>query len=71
MEWTSYHDINDIYGYLDYLVNTYPDVCSVQSIGNSIEGQPLKVSNLIYFDTDKKLMFKILIFLYILKGSKD
>ncbi|KYN09226.1 PREDICTED: carboxypeptidase B-like [Trachymyrmex cornetzi] len=43
MEWTSYHDINDIYGYLDYLANTYPDVCSVQSIGNSIEGQPLKV----------------------------
>ncbi|KAG5343265.1 CBPB Carboxypeptidase, partial [Acromyrmex heyeri] len=43
MEWTSYHDINDIYGYLDYLANTYPDVCSVQSIGKSIEGQPLKV----------------------------
>ncbi|EGI60010.1 PREDICTED: carboxypeptidase B-like [Acromyrmex echinatior] len=43
MEWTSYHDINDIHGYLDYLANTYPDVCSVQSIGKSIEGQPLKV----------------------------
>ncbi|XP_018306895.1 carboxypeptidase B [Mycetomoellerius zeteki] len=43
MEWTSYHELNDIYGYLDYLANTYPDVCSVQSIGNSIEGQPLKV----------------------------
>jgi len=65
MEWTSYHDINDIYGYLDYLANTYPDVCSVQSIGNSIEGQPLKVStsNLIDLILIKNLMFKILIFL--------
>ncbi|KYN06380.1 PREDICTED: carboxypeptidase B-like [Cyphomyrmex costatus] len=43
MEWTSYHEINDIYNYLDYLANTYPDVCSVQHIGNSIEGQPLVV----------------------------
>jgi len=44
MEWTSYHRLDDIYGYLDYLADTYPDVCSVQTIGYSIEGRPLKVS---------------------------
>ncbi|KAL6429927.1 hypothetical protein ACFW04_007640 [Cataglyphis niger] len=43
MEWTTYHRLADIYGYLDYLAETYPDFCSVQTIGNSIEGRPLKV----------------------------
>ncbi|XP_043685175.1 carboxypeptidase B-like [Vespula pensylvanica] len=43
MEWTSYHRLDDIYGYLDFLAQTYPDVCSVMNIGNSAEGRPLKV----------------------------
>ncbi|XP_011880856.1 PREDICTED: carboxypeptidase B-like [Vollenhovia emeryi] len=43
MEWTSYHRLDDILGYLDYLADTYPDVCSVQTIGQSLEGRPLKV----------------------------
>ncbi|CAL1685712.1 unnamed protein product [Lasius platythorax] len=43
MEWTTYHPLADIYGYVDYLAQTYPDFCSVQTIGNSIEGRPLKV----------------------------
>ncbi|XP_072767309.1 LOW QUALITY PROTEIN: carboxypeptidase B [Anoplolepis gracilipes] len=43
MEWTTYHRLADIYGYLNYLAETYPDFCSVQTIGNSIEGRPLKV----------------------------
>ncbi|XP_029671098.1 carboxypeptidase B-like isoform X2 [Formica exsecta] len=43
MEWTTYHRLADINGYLDYLAETYPDFCSVQTIGNSIEGRPLKV----------------------------
>ncbi|XP_035732272.1 carboxypeptidase B-like [Vespa mandarinia] len=43
MEWTSYHTLEDIYGYLDFLAQTYPDVCSVMNIGNSAEGRPLKV----------------------------
>jgi len=44
MEWTSYHRLNDIYDYLDFLANSYPDVCSVKTIGNSIEGRPLRVT---------------------------
>ncbi|XP_011693532.1 PREDICTED: carboxypeptidase B-like [Wasmannia auropunctata] len=43
MEWSSYHGLDDINNYLDYLVTTYPDVCSVQTIGQSVEGRPLKL----------------------------
>ncbi|XP_076285716.1 carboxypeptidase B isoform X2 [Lasioglossum baleicum] len=43
MEWTSYHRLDDIHTYLDYLAETFPGVCSVVSIGNSVEGRPLKV----------------------------
>ncbi|XP_076632656.1 carboxypeptidase B [Colletes latitarsis] len=43
MEWSSYHRLEDIHTYLDYLAETFPDVCSVVSIGNSVEGRPLKV----------------------------
>lgn len=43
MEWTSYHRLEDIHGYLDYLADTFPDVCSVVTIGHSVEGRPLKV----------------------------
>ncbi|XP_015610145.1 carboxypeptidase B [Cephus cinctus] len=43
MEWSSYHRLEDIHGYLDYLAQTFPDLCSVMSIGNSVEGRPLKV----------------------------
>ncbi|XP_076169353.1 carboxypeptidase B [Ptiloglossa arizonensis] len=43
MEWSSYHRLEDIHAYLDYLAETFPDVCSVVSIGNSVEGRPLKV----------------------------
>ncbi|XP_055710873.1 carboxypeptidase B-like isoform X2 [Phlebotomus papatasi] len=43
MTWSAYHRLSDIHGYLEYLANTYPEICSVQSIGNSIEGRPLLV----------------------------
>ncbi|XP_044581399.1 carboxypeptidase B-like isoform X1 [Cotesia glomerata] len=43
MEWSSYHRLEDIHGFLDYLADTFPDLCSVMSIGNSVEGRPLKV----------------------------
>ncbi|KDR21622.1 carboxypeptidase B-like [Zootermopsis nevadensis] len=43
MTWQSYHRLADIYGYLDYLAQTYPQLVTIQTIGNSIEGRPLKV----------------------------
>lgn len=53
MEWTSYHRLEDIHGYLDYLADTFPDVCSVVTIGHSVEGRPLKV-RIFTNDTKKK-----------------
>ncbi|XP_057328407.1 carboxypeptidase B-like [Microplitis mediator] len=43
MEWSSYHRLEDIHGFLDYLADTFPDLCSVMTIGNSVEGRALKV----------------------------
>ncbi|XP_059617144.1 carboxypeptidase B-like [Phlebotomus argentipes] len=43
MTWSAYHRLSDVHGYLEYLAKTYPELCSVQSIGNSIEGRPLLV----------------------------
>jgi len=43
MTWQHYHRAQDIFGFLDYVAQTYPDVCSLQTIGNSVEGRPLKV----------------------------
>lgn len=43
MTWSAYHRHSDMMGYLDYLAKTYPDICSVQDIGQSKEGRPLKV----------------------------
>lgn len=43
MTWTAYHRLGDIHGYLDYLAKSYPNLCSVRTIGSSIENRPLKV----------------------------
>ncbi|KAK0093767.1 hypothetical protein PV326_012716 [Microctonus aethiopoides] len=43
MEWTRYHRLDDIYGYIDYLAETYPDICSSMAIGTSFEGRPMKL----------------------------
>ncbi|PNF39401.1 Carboxypeptidase B [Cryptotermes secundus] len=43
MTWQSYHRLADIHGYLDYLAQTYPQLVSLQTIGSSVEGRPLKV----------------------------
>lgn len=43
MDWNSYHRLDDIYGYLNYLADTYPDLVQLTSIGSSSEGRPLYV----------------------------
>lgn len=43
MTWLSYHRLADFYSYMDYLTKTYPDLCSQQEIGKSVQGRPLKV----------------------------
>jgi len=42
MDWESYHSLEDIYGWLDYLEATY-DFCQTESIGQSYEGQEMRV----------------------------
>jgi carboxypeptidase A4 len=48
MTWTAYHRTSDINEYLEYLAKTYPDLCSIQTIGKSTQGRPLillRISN--------------------------
>jgi murein tripeptide amidase MpaA len=42
MDWTSYHPLADIYGWFDYLEETY-DFCEQETIGQSYEGQDMIV----------------------------
>jgi len=42
MDWTSYHPLDEIYGWFDYLESTY-DFCQTESIGQSYEGQEMIV----------------------------
>lgn len=46
MNWISYHRLNDIYGYLDYLAQTYPQLVTVNTVGTSVEGRPLKYAKI-------------------------
>uniref|UniRef100_A0A0P6FVC1 Zinc carboxypeptidase n=1 Tax=Daphnia magna TaxID=35525 RepID=A0A0P6FVC1_9CRUS len=43
MDWTSYHRLDDIYGYLKYLADTYPKLVRLIDIGTSYEDRPLYV----------------------------
>ena len=43
MDWTRYHRLDDIYAYLDYLAQSYPNKVELTTIGTSSEGRPLKV----------------------------
>lgn len=43
LTWQAYHRLEDIHGFFDYMAKTYPDICSVETIGYSIEKRPLKL----------------------------
>merc|ERR1719295_1502917 len=43
MDWTEYHSQDDMEAYMDYLVETYPDLVSIDDIGTSYEGRPMRV----------------------------
>lgn len=43
MDWISYHRLNDIYGYLNYLADTYPNLVQLINIGASYENRTLYV----------------------------
>nr|CAD7194051.1 unnamed protein product [Timema douglasi] len=43
LSWTRYHRHKDIDSYLDYLANTYTDICQTEIIGKSSQGRDLKL----------------------------
>ncbi|XP_046653362.1 carboxypeptidase B-like [Daphnia pulicaria] len=43
MDWMSYHRLDDIYGYLNYLAETYPNLVQLINIGASYENRTLYV----------------------------
>ena len=42
MDWTSYHSVEDMHGYMEHLAAAYPWV-TIESIGQSYEGRDMKV----------------------------
>ncbi|XP_060804968.1 carboxypeptidase B-like [Amyelois transitella] len=43
MDWNDYYPLNIIYNFLDSLEIAYPSICTVTSIGNSVEGREIKM----------------------------
>ncbi|KAF5296418.1 hypothetical protein FQR65_LT01405 [Abscondita terminalis] len=43
LTWQMYHRLADINTFLDYLATSYPSLCSLKTIGSSVEGRPLRV----------------------------
>merc|ERR1712077_167835 len=45
MDWTSYHPLEDMYSYLDYLESSF-DFVSTESIGKSYEGTDMRLAKI-------------------------
>ncbi|XP_054087236.1 protein P200 isoform X2 [Zeugodacus cucurbitae] len=43
LTWKAYHRLDDIHGFFDTMAKTYPDICSVETIGYSLQKRPLKI----------------------------
>ena len=43
MDWEKYHRLDDIYGYLNYLADAYPNTVQLNNIGSSSENRALNV----------------------------
>ena len=55
MTWDQYHSKEDMDTYLDYLVNTYPDMVSIDLIGRSYEGREMRVVKVISIEMRRNL----------------
>lgn len=49
LNWNQYHSLEEIYAWIDELVEAYPDVVSSVTIGESVEGRPIRVSTIHLF----------------------
>lgn len=63
--WTAYHDVDEIYAWLDHIAAQYPDKVTITDIGNTYEGRKMKVVKIsfqevfsIFFDNFECLIFK-------------
>lgn len=43
MNWDDYHDYETMYAWIDSLVERYPGIVSVEEIGKTHEGRPIRV----------------------------
>ncbi|KAF7278955.1 hypothetical protein GWI33_007819 [Rhynchophorus ferrugineus] len=57
LTWQAYHRLDDIYGYLDYLAETYPDLVTLQTIGSSVAGRPIKLIKISNGQTGNKAVW--------------
>ncbi|XP_076054201.1 carboxypeptidase B-like [Oratosquilla oratoria] len=57
MDWTAYHRLDDIYGYMDYLATTYSDIAQVESYGKTFEGRDMKMLKLSKGGSGKPIVF--------------
>lgn len=45
-DWEDYHSLDTIYAWVDSIQLEFPNFISVETIGNSYEGRPIKVIKL-------------------------
>nr|P04069.1 RecName: Full=Carboxypeptidase B [Astacus astacus]prf//1004229A CPase B [Astacus astacus] len=57
MDWTSYHDYDEINAWLDSLATDYPELASVEDVGLSYEGRTMKLLKLGKGGADKPIIF--------------
>lgn len=46
MDWTDYHSLETIYEWLDTVKAAFPDIVTIETIGESYERRPLKLVKL-------------------------
>jgi len=54
MDWTQYHSFETIYDWMDHLGKEYSDIASVETIGTSTEGIPLRLIKIALDDRPNK-----------------
>ncbi|XP_063903678.1 carboxypeptidase B-like [Zophobas morio] len=57
LTWNYYHNLDDIYDYLHYLEATFPKLCTVTTIGDSVEGRPIKLLRISNKNPNNKAVF--------------
>ncbi|KAJ3643795.1 hypothetical protein Zmor_024215 [Zophobas morio] len=57
LTWNYYHNLDDIYDYLHYLETSFPKLCTVTTIGDSVEGRPIKLLRISNRNPNNKAIF--------------